>query len=53
LATLARWRAGLAIKWSCPDSVLIAIFELADRVSVIVYDPRAEVVYLPGGAAVR
>lgn len=45
--------AGLAIKWSCPDSVLLAIFELADRVGVIVYDPQAEVVHLPGGAAVR
>lgn len=45
--------AGLAIKWSCPDSVLLAIFELADRVGVIVYDSQAEVVHLPGGASAR
>ena len=44
---------GLAIKWSCPDSVLIAIFEVAGRTGVIVYDPQAEVVHRAGGAAAR
>src|SRR5215470_13156769 len=44
---------GLAIKWSCSDSVLIAIFEIAERTGVIIYDPQAEVVHRPGGAAAR